>query len=144
MKKLLIVFGILIVLLIAAILIVPIVLKEPITKAVKEQANANLNATIDFKDVDISLLWSFPDLYVGVGELSITGKDEFEGRTLLYLKTLALDVDLMSAFNGSPVINQITLADGLAYVIVLENGKANYDIVPESEATETDLAQEDL
>jgi uncharacterized protein involved in outer membrane biogenesis len=137
MKKLLIAFGILIVLLIAAILIVPIVLKEPITKAVKEQANANLNATIDFKDVDISLLWSFPDLYVGVGELSITGKDDFEGRTLLYLKTLALDVDLMSAFNGSPVINQITLADGLANVIVLENGKANYDIVPESEATET-------
>lgn len=137
MKKLLIVFGILIVLLIAAILIVPIVLKEPITKAVKEQANANLNATIDFKDVDISLLWSFPDLYVGVGELSITGKDEFEGRTLLYLKTLALDVDLMSAFKGSPVINQITLADGLANVIVLENGKANYDIVPESEVTET-------
>lgn len=137
MKKLLIVFGILIVLLIAAILIVPIVLKEPITKAVKEQANDNLNATIDFKDVDISLLWSFPDLYVGVGELSITGKDEFEGRTLLYLKTLALDVDLMSAFKGSPVINQITLADGLANVIVLENGKANYDIVPESEVTET-------
>ncbi len=137
MKKLLIVFGILIVLLIAAIVIVPIVLKEPITKAVKEQANANLNATIDFKDVDISLLWSFPDLYVGVGELSITGKDDFEGRTLLYLKTLALDVDLMSAFNGSPVINQITLADGLANVIVLENGKANYDIVPESEVTET-------
>lgn len=144
MKKLLIVFGILIVLLIAAIVIVPIVLKEPITKAVKEQANANLNATIDFKDVDISLLWSFPELYVGVGELSITGKDEFEGRTLLYLKTLALDVDLMSAFNGSPVINQITLADGLANVIVLENGKKNYDIVPKSEETseETPAAEE--
>ncbi|MCF8277984.1 MAG: AsmA family protein [Flavobacteriales bacterium] len=137
MKKLLIAFGVLIVLLVAAIIIIPIVLKEPITKMVKEEANANLDATIDFKDVDISLLWSFPDLYVGVGELSITGKGEFEGRTLLYLKTLALDVDLMSAFNGAPVINQITLADGLANVIVLENGKANYDIVPESETTET-------
>lgn len=142
MKKALIAFGILIVLLVAAIIIVPIVLKEPITKAVKEEANKNLNATIDFKDVDISLLWSFPDLYVGIGELSITGKDEFEGRTLLYLKTLALDVDLMSAFNGAPVINQITLADGLANVIVLENGKANYDIVPESEGPEEAPSEE--
>lgn len=136
MKKLLIALGILIVLLVAAIIVVPIVLKEPITKAVKEEANANLNATIDFKDVSISLLNSFPDLYVGVNEISVTGKGDFEGRTLLYLKTLALDVDLMSAFNGSPVVNQITLADGLANVIVLENGKANYDIVPESEEAE--------
>jgi len=138
MKKLLIAFGILIVLLVAAIIVVPIILKEPITKAVKKEANANLNATIDFKDVDISLLHSFPDLYVGIGELSVTGKGDFEGRTLLYLKTLALDVDLMSAFNGSPVVNQITLANGLANVIVLENGKANYDIVPESAETETE------
>lgn len=133
MKKLLIAVGVILVLLVAAIIVVPIVLKEPITKAVKEEANANLNATIDFKNVDISLLWSFPDLYVGIEELSVTGKGDFEGRTLVYLKTLALDVDLMSAFSGSPVINQITLADGLANVIVLENGKANYDIVPESE-----------
>ncbi|MBI1289298.1 MAG: AsmA family protein [Flavobacteriales bacterium] len=133
MKKLLIAFGVILVLLVAAIIVVPIVLKEPITKAVKEEANANLNATIDFGDVNISLLRSFPDLYVGIGELSVTGKGDFEGRTLVYLKTLALDVDLMSAFNGSPVVNQITLADGLANVIVLENGKANYDIVPESE-----------
>lgn len=136
MKKLLIALGIIVMLLIGAIVIIPIVLKEPITNAVKKEANANLNATIDFTDVDISLLWSFPDLYVGVGGLTVTGKGDFEGRTLLYLKTLALDVDLMSAFKGAPVINQITLANGLANVIVLENGKANYDIIPESEEAE--------
>ncbi|HAP70175.1 MAG TPA: hypothetical protein DCR04_10710, partial [Flavobacteriales bacterium] len=133
MKKLLYVFGFLVLLFVAAAVIIPIVLKEPITTAVKEEANANLNATIDFKDVSISLLRSFPDLYVGVEELSVTGKDEFEGRTLVYLKTLVLDVDLMSAFSGKPVINEIALTGGLANVIVLENGKANYDIVPESE-----------
>ncbi|MCB9205175.1 MAG: AsmA family protein [Flavobacteriales bacterium] len=133
MKKLLIVLGVIVVLLVAAIIIVPLVVMEPITKAVKEEANKNLNATVDFKDVDVSLIWSFPDIYVGINELSITGRDKFEGRTLLYLKTLALDVNLLSAFTGSPVINQVTLADGLANVIVLEDGSANYDIVPESE-----------
>jgi uncharacterized protein involved in outer membrane biogenesis len=142
MKKLFIALGILLVLLVAAIIIIPIVLKEPITKAVKEEANANLNATINFKGVEISILRSFPDVYVGINELSITGKDKFEGRTLLYLKTLSLDVNLMSAFKGAPVINQITLADGLANVIVLEDGSANYDIVPESEGTEEEVPVE--
>ncbi len=142
MKKALIVFGILLVLLVAAIFILPIVLKEPITKAVKEEANKNLNATIDFKDVDISIIRSFPDVYVGINELSIKGKDKFDGITLLYLKTLVLDVNLMSAFAGAPVINQITLAEGLANVIVLEDGTANYDIVPESDSAEVPETEE--
>ena len=138
MKKLLYVLGFLVLLFVAAAIIIPIVLKEPITKAVKEQANANLNATIDFKDVSISLLRSFPDLYVGVEELSVTGKDKFEGRTLVYLNALALDVNLMSAFSGKPVINEIALTGGLANVIVLEDGTANYDIVPESNEVATE------
>ena len=126
MKKPLYFLIVILILLTVAIIIVPIVLKEPMTEAVKKEANRNLNATIDFKDVSISLLRSFPDLYVGVSELSIKGKDDFEGLTLLYLSTLELDVDVVSAFNGSPVINRINLANGLANVIVMENGKANY------------------
>ena len=142
MKKLLYVFGFLILLIVAAAIIVPIVLKEPITKAVKKEANANLNATIDFKDVNISLIRSFPDLYVGVEGLLVVGKDEFEGSTLLSLGTLVLDVDLMSAFSGKPVINEIALINGLANVVVLKDGKTNYDIVPESgDATSEETAE---
>ena len=133
MKKPLYVLGFLLLLLVAAAVIVPIVLKEPITKAVKEEANTQLNATIDFEDVSISLIRSFPDLYVGVDELSITGQGEFEGFTLLYLHTLVLDVDLMSAFSGSPTINEIGLSEGLVNVIVLHDGQNNYEIFPESE-----------
>ena len=123
--------------LIAAAIVVPIVLKEPITKAVKKEANANLNANIDFEDVNISLLRSFPDLYVGIDELSITGQGEFEGFTLLYLHTLVLDVDLMSAFSGSPTVNEIGLSEGLVNVIVLHDGQNNYDIVPKSGDSES-------
>lgn len=140
MKKLLYVLGFLLLLFIAAAIIIPIVLKEPITKAVKEEANANLNANVDFEDVSISLIRSFPDLYVGVDELSVTGQGEFEGFTLLYLHTLVLDVDLMSAFSGSPTINEIGLSEGLVNVIVLHDGQTNYDIFPESEATAEDTS----
>lgn len=143
MKKLLYLLGFLVLLFVAAAIIVPIVLKEPITKAVKEEANANLNATIDFEDVSISLIRSFPDLYVGVQELSVKGKGEFEGFTLLYLKTLVLDVDLMSAFGGTPAVNEITLSEGLINVIILKDGEANYDIIPKSDEAEADTTSAD-
>lgn len=141
MKKLAIAVGILLVLLIATVVVVPIVLKEPITNAVKKEANANLNATINFTDVNISLLRSFPDVYVGVEQLSVTGKGAFEDRTLVYLNALSLDVNLMSAFSGKPIINEIALNGGFANVVVLEDGTANYDIVPETDAAQDSTPQ---
>jgi len=133
MKKALIAFGIIIVLLLAAAIVLPIVLKEPIKKAVIEEANKNLNAKINFSDVSLSLFRSFPDLFVGINDLSVIGVGDFEGDTLVYLKTLGLDVNVMSAINGSPIINHIKLADGLVSATVLKDGRASYDIVPESE-----------
>ncbi|MCF8258420.1 MAG: AsmA family protein [Flavobacteriales bacterium] len=133
MKKALIALGIIIVLFLVAAIILPIVLKEPIKKAVIEEANKNLNAKINFSDVSLSLFRSFPDLFVGINDLSVIGVAEFEGDTLVYLKTLGLDVNVMSAIKGSPVINHIKLADGLVSATVLKDGKASYDIVPESE-----------
>jgi hypothetical protein len=119
--------------LLAAAIIIPIVLKEPIKKKVLEEANKNLNAKINFSDVSLSLFRSFPDLFVGVENLSVIGVQEFEGDTLVYLQTLGLDVNIMSAISGAPVINHINLADGLVSATVLKGGKASYDIVPPSE-----------
>jgi len=133
MKKALIGFGIFLGILLAAAIIIPIVLKEPIKKKVLEEANKNLNAKINFSDVSLSLFRSFPDLFVGVENLSVIGVQEFEGDTLVYLQTLGLDVNIMSAISGAPVINHINLADGLVSATVLKGGKASYDIVPPSE-----------
>ena len=133
MKKALIGIGIFVGILLAAAIIIPIVLKEPIKKKVLEEANKNLNAKINFSDVSLSLFRSFPDLFVGVENLSVIGVQEFEGDTLVYLQTLGLDVNIMSAISGAPVINHINLANGLVSATVLKGGKASYDIVPPSE-----------
>ncbi len=133
MKKALIGLGIFFGILLAAAIIIPIVLEEPIKKKVLEEANKNLNAKINFSDVSLSLFRSFPDLFVGVENLSVIGVQEFEGDTLVYLETLGLDVNIMSAINGAPVINHINLANGLVSATVLKGGKASYDIVPSSE-----------
>ncbi|MFT4524003.1 MAG: hypothetical protein ACI85F_000144 [Bacteroidia bacterium] len=133
MKKLIYVIVALLVLIAVAAIVVPIVLEEPITKAVKEETNKNLNATLDFSGVEISIIWSFPDLYVGLADLTIINNEPFAGDTLVSLSALALDVDLMSAFNGSPKVNSITLVDGKVDVKVMKDGAANYDITIPSE-----------
>ena len=135
MKKLIYGIVILLVLVAVAAIVVPIILEEPIKKAVKEETNKNLNATLDFSDVEISIIWSFPDLYVGISDLTIVNNEPFAGDTLVHLGTLALDVDLMSAFNGVPRVNSINLEDGDVNVIVLKDGSANYDITLPSEET---------
>lgn len=143
MKKLIYVLVSLLVLIAVAVIVVPIVLEEPITKAVKEETNRSLNATLDFSGIEISIIWSFPDLYVGIADLTILNNEPFAGDTLVSLGALALDVDLMSAFSGTPKVNSITLVDGNVDVRVLKNGSANYDItipseeVPDTAATET-------
>lgn len=142
MKKALIIFGVVLVVFLAAAIIIPIVLKEPIKKKVLEEANKNLNAKVNFSDVSLSLFRSFPNLFVGVEDLSVIGVAEFEGDTLVYLKTLGLDVDIMSAINGAPVINHINLSKGLLSATVLKDGKASYDIVPENASPEEAPAAE--
>lgn len=143
MKKLAYISVVLLILLIACVIIVPIVLEEPIKKAVKEESNKNLNATLNFTDVELSLIWSFPDLYVGIQNLSIINVEPFEGDTLIYLETLVLDVDLMSAFNGKPNINNIVLENGLIAATVLKDGTASYDITPSTEEVSSDSTSND-
>lgn len=143
MKKVTYLLVGLLVIIALAVVVVPIVLEEPIKKAVKEESNKNLNATLNFSDVELSLIWSFPDLYVGIENLTIVNAAPFEGDTLVYLETLVLDVDLMSAFDGKPNINDIVMENGLISTTILEDGTASYDILPsDSETTSDSTAQE--
>jgi len=74
---------ILIALLLAAI-IVPYVFKDRIIEQIKMLANENIqHATLDFEDIDISLLSTFPKLGLDIENISIVGLDHFEDILLL-------------------------------------------------------------
>jgi len=141
MKKFFKILGIAVLLILLILIIAPFFLKGKIIDLVKSEANKNLNAKVEFADVDLSLFKSFPDLFVGVEALSIVGVEEFEGDTLAAMKSLNLSVDVMSAISGDQIeINEINLQEPLVNVIVHEDGQANYDIAKESE----DTAEEDV
>jgi uncharacterized protein involved in outer membrane biogenesis len=134
-KRILLSIGVLLLLLIATAVIIPVFFKDKIMAVVKKQMNEQLNATADFKDVDISVLRSFPRLTVTISGLSIVGRDEFKSDTLIAAEGIDVALDLMKAINGSYDILNIGVNSARIHAIVLEEGKANWDITKPSAET---------
>ena len=131
-KKIFIVFGILIVLLVTSIIVLPIIFKDDIVQAAKDAANDNLNAKVDWGEFDVSLISSFPNFSFDITDVSVIGVDSFAGDTLLGIGSLKLTVDLMAAIDGNYNIKTFAV-DGLtANAIILKDSMANWDIVKDT------------
>ena len=135
MKKAFLIIGILLVLLVGAAIAIPVFFKPQIVDLVKETANDNLNATIDFEDVDISLFRSFPKVNIALDGLTIVNKAPFEGDTLAYLSSFSTSVTYGSLMNGVDQINSINLIAPRLNLQVTKDGKTNWDIALATEDT---------
>lgn len=130
---------VIIILLIAA----PFIFKDKIVAIVKEQANNNLNAKVDFGDFDLSLFSSFPDFRFKISNVSVVGVNEFKDDTLAFIKELSTDINLKSVLSGDQYqINSIVIEKARILGKVLKDGKANWDIAKASTGT-TSAAPED-
>lgn len=139
-KRIFIGLGILVLLILASAIIVPVFFKDKVLSIVKTEMNKNLNAVTDFKDVDISILSHFPQLTIGIEQLSISGIAEFKNDTLIAAKEIEVSVDLMKAINGTYEILNIGLVEPRIHAIVHDNGKANWDITKPDTTTKTETA----
>lgn len=134
--------GISLLVLILLLIAAPFIFKGKIVAMVKEQANSNLNAKIDFGDFDLSILSSFPDFRFKISNVSIIGVGDFEADTLAFLGELRTDINLKSVLSGGPYqINSIVLDKSYINAIVLKDGRANWDIAKPS--TDTTATAED-
>jgi len=139
MKKFIKITLIIIVVLVAVIILLPIVFKGKIIDAVKEEANNNLNAKLEFTDVNLSLISNFPNITAEIENLTLTGIDTFVVDTLIDFKSLTATLDVMSIISGDEIkVKRISLINPNIYVKVLKNGLANYDIAKEDTITTTE------
>jgi uncharacterized protein involved in outer membrane biogenesis len=137
-KRLLKWTGITFLVLIILIILLPILFKDQIVQVIKDAANASLNAELDFGEVNLSLLSTFPKFSLEINDLTITGIDEFEGIELLDIKQTKLKLSLWSVISGDQYeISSVGLVEPKIHIMVLEDGKANYDIAL-SDSTEMD------
>jgi hypothetical protein len=145
MKKLFVSITIIIGILVAALIIVPLFFKDKLIDLIKQQANKNINATVNFNNnIGLSLIKNFPNFTLNIEDLSVTGRDDFEGDTLISWNNIEATVDLMSIINGEQIIiRKIVLESPNINAKVLANGKTNWDITKSdsSKTTSTDTAQ---
>ena len=104
----------------------PFLFKGKILALAREQANKNLNARVDFSDVNLSLFRHFPRLAVGLENPQIIGKGAFSNDTLISASQIDVALNLFSLFGGSDIkIYGITIDKPRIHVIVHKDGQAN-------------------
>ncbi len=143
-KWILIISGSLIGLLLIAAVAIPYFFKDDLLNMGKKFANERIDAELDFneKTVSLSILRNFPNLSFSIEDVTVTGKEEFEGKKLADIGRFYFTVNIMDIINKDYNINGIMIDDADFYVKVLRNGKANYNIVEPSTDTTTSSGTE--
>lgn len=123
------------------LLTVPFLFQNQIKDVVKTFLNNNVNAKVDFDDVSLSLLSSFPQANVTVDNLIIINHKPFEGETLATAKSISFDMSVKELFktadDGPIVVNAIQIDEALLTIKTDKFGNNNYDITKEPENTTT-------
>jgi len=144
MKKLLKILGAIIFFLIILIILIPILFKGKILKIAEEEINNMVEAQVSIGDLSISLIKNFPNLSVSLNNLSVIGKDVFEGDTLIAFDKFSATADLISVIAGDEIkVKAIELNHPVLRGKVLNEGAANWDIMPESSDEEDEAVEEE-
>ncbi|TPN86342.1 AsmA family protein [Aquimarina algicola] len=138
MKKALKILGIVFLLFIVAVISIPFLFKDTIKDKVRYIVNEHVNAKVDFADLDISLLRSFPQASVVIDEFSIINNAPFEGDTLAYAKKIALDMSIKELFKTAKdeiSVQKVIIDEANIAVKTDVSGNSNIDIAKETKET---------
>jgi uncharacterized protein involved in outer membrane biogenesis len=129
----------LIALVLVLLLVLPLLFRDKIAQRAKLEANRNLDAHVDWRDVGLSFFQSFPHLTLSLDELTAVGTGRFQNDTLATVRHLRVVLDLASVLGnvmgGKPlIIRAIELDQPRLALIQLEDGSANWDITKKSAA----------
>ncbi len=145
MKKFLAIVGGLIAVLLLAMILVPVIFKDDIKKAVDDAMAENLNARVyyDPDGINLTLFSNFPNFTFGLEDFGIVGHAPFDKDTLVAVQSFEIVIDIMSVVSGEEItIKSVTLDQPDLLVKVLQDGRANYDIAKDTGAEE-ETTQED-
>ena len=132
MKKALKITGILLLLFVVVLFAAPFLFQNQIKDIVKTFINDNINARVEFSDLNLSLLRSFPQAHVSLDDLLITNFQPFENDTLARVKSLTFDMSVKELFkkpqDGPIVVNTIDIDNANIALKTNSDDITNYDI----------------
>jgi uncharacterized protein involved in outer membrane biogenesis len=119
------------------LLVTPMLFKDQIMELAKTELNKMLAARVDFKDLQLSFIRNFPNAYVGLEGVEVTGTGDFEGELLAAFDKFSVTVDIMSVIKMDNIeVKSILLDRARLNGHVLEDGRANWDIMKPGEEKE--------
>ncbi|WP_452226666.1 AsmA family protein [Lacinutrix cladophorae] len=147
MKKALKIIGITLLIILALLVAIPFMFKSQIKDMVKQFINENMNAKVDFSDVSLSLISSFPQAHVSVNDLVITNFEPFKDETFATAKSITFDMSvkelLKKADEGPLLVNAINVNEALLTLKTNKFGDVNYDIVKENENQNNSVTEDE-
>ena len=138
MKKILKIFGIFVLILVIGLISTPFLFKGTIEKLIKKTINNNVNAQVEWRDLDLTLFSSFPDATVVIKDFSVVNNDPFKGDTLASGERLELQMgikQLLKKENEQIKVDELNLEKAYINIKVDSLGNANYDIAKEQPQT---------
>ncbi|WP_298498348.1 AsmA-like C-terminal region-containing protein [uncultured Algibacter sp.] len=132
MKKALKIIGITLLIIIALLIAIPFAFQGQIKDLVKQFINQNLNAQVEFSNVSLSFIKSFPQAHVNVNDLVITNFDPFKDETFATIKDISFTMNVNELFKNAEeepiVVNSINIDEALLTLKTDKFGNNNYDI----------------
>ena len=130
LKKVLIGFGVFILLFVVTLALVPLIFKDKLVDVARQQINEQLNAKVDWSDIGVSAFKDFPNFSLYMKNLVVVNEAPFKGDTLAHIGELVVSVNTMKLLKGKHIdINGIIVTKPYIYVRVLKDGTANYNIM---------------
>ena len=143
MKKSLKITLSVVVIVLAVVLFGPMVFRGKIEQIVKSEANAMLQAKLDFESLNISLLRHFPNASLELHGLTLVGVDRFEGDTIVAARRISVVVNPFSLLgDGGFVVKKVLLAAPAVHAHKLADGAVNWDVMKPSDEPETAAEEE--
>lgn len=142
-KKGLIVTGCGVACILLLMAVVPLFLGGKIQEIIKREGNKMLNARFDFERLDISLFRDFPRASIALDNFYLAGAGDFQGDTLVSAGRAAVSVNILSLFSDDFQIGRVALENATVHAIVLQDGRANWDIMKADTATVEETAEQE-
>jgi len=131
MKKWFKIVGAVLLLIVIFLIAAPFVFEAQLKDLVKKGVNNNLNAEVEFSDLDLTLFRSFPQATLVLKDVSVINKAPFAGDTLALSEEILLKMSIKELFKGSSQpkkIDELKLNKAFVNIKVDSLGNNNYDI----------------
>ena len=134
MKKALIFFGIVIVVLLVVIATLPLLFKGQIKQMADKAISESVNAEVvwDVDDLSLTFFSNFPNLSAGISNIGVVNRSPFDGEILFMAGEVEIEIDVFSLFREQVRVVGLSIDEPVINILIDEEGRANYDIAVDS------------